>query len=171
MESLVAYASLGGSVFSTIATFYFWLVKANGERPNLKPYVIDREFFLGASTPQQRQIGFKVGLVVANYSTLPNSILKASLQCRGRDGAWIDVAALSFDKQTPVPYNLPPMHTALLRINGNLIFPYTDTLEDNAKTLGNYLRTHLAEPRVLRVELQSLSSRVDRFEVALPDAV
>ena len=56
MESLLSYASISGSVFSTIATFYFWLVRARGERPNLKPYAVDREFFLGNSSAEKRQI-------------------------------------------------------------------------------------------------------------------
>lgn len=170
MESLLSYASISGSVFSTIATFYFWLVKARGERPNLKPYAVDREFFLGAMNAEMRQIGFKVGLVVANYSTLPNSILKAKLQVKGRGDRWIDVTGLTFDKQTPLPFNLPPLHTTLLRLNGTLTFPYAASLEEGNKALGNYVREHLAEPRMLRLELHSLNNRVDTAEFALPEA-
>jgi len=171
MESLLAYASFGGSAFSTLATFYFWLVKARAERTNLKPYAVDREFFLGTSNPQMRQVGLKLGMVVANYSTLPNALLKAKLQCRGRGDQWLDVGGLTFDKQTPLPFNLPPLHTTLLRLNGTLSFPYANALEDGNKTLANYLREHLAEPRMVRVELHSLNDRVDTIEIALPDAV
>src|SRR5437868_1960188 len=74
MESFLSVATVGGSIFSTIATFYFWLVKARGERTNLKPYAVDREFFLGNGTAETRQVGFKAGIVVANYSTLPNAL-------------------------------------------------------------------------------------------------
>src|SRR6478735_426669 len=84
MDSYVAYASFVGSAFSTVATAYFWFVRARGERPNLKPYLVDREFFLGAMTPDSRHIGLKVGLVVANCSTLPSALLKATMQVRGR---------------------------------------------------------------------------------------
>jgi hypothetical protein len=170
METLLAVASFGGSVFSTLATFYFWLVRARGERPNLKPYAIDREFFLGASNPQTRQIGFKLDLVVANYSTLPNALIKAKLQLRGRGENWVDVGGLAFDKQTPLPFNLPSLTTVLLRLNGTLSFPYAPALEDGNKTVGNYLRENLAEPRVARIELHSLNDRVDIVEFKLPDA-
>ena len=170
MESLLSYASISGSVFSTIATFYFWLVKARGERTNLKPYAVDREFFLGNSGAEKRQIGLKMGLVIANYSTLPNAILKVKLQLRGRGEQWIDVAGVAFDKQTPLPFNLPPLHTVLLRLNGTLNFPYAANLEEGNKALGNYIREHLAEPRMARLELHSLNGRVDTTEFALPDA-
>src|SRR5262245_8341409 len=171
MESLIAYASFSGSVFSTVATFYFWLVKARAERANLKPTLVDREFYLGTSNPETRQIGVKLGLVVANYSTLPNALRKAKLQCRGRAQTWLDVGGLAFDKQTPLPFNLPPLHTVLLRLNGALSFPYAPTLEDGNKTMANYLREHLAEPRTVRVELHSLNNRVDTIEIALSDIV
>lgn len=165
MESIVAYASFAGSAFSTLATVYFWFVRARGERPNLRPYVVDREFFLGAMTPESRHIGVKLGLVVANYSTLPNALLRATLQLRGRAGQWLAVADLAFDKSTPLPFNLPPLTTVLLRLNGTLAFPFSAALEEGNKTVANYLRDHVAEPRMVRVELHSLKDRVDIVEL------
>lgn len=167
MDSFVAYASFVGSAFSTVATAYFWFVRARGERPNLRPYVIDREFFLGAMTPDSRHIGLKLGLVVANYSTLPNALLKATMQVRGRTGQWLAVADFAFDKATPLPFNLPPLTTVLLRLNGTLTFPFAAGLEDGNKTVANYLREHVAEPRMVRVELHSLKDRVDTVELRI----
>ncbi len=169
MDSLIAYGSLSGSVLSTVVTLYFWFVRARGERPNLRAYVIDREFFLGGSSAEKRQVGVKVGLVVANYSTLPNAILRAKLQGRTKTGAWLDVANLAFDKLTPLPFNLAPLHTVLLRLGGNFTFPYSAPLEDGNKTIGNYLREHLTEPRLVRLELHSLNDRIDVYELTLPD--
>jgi len=170
MESMMSLVSLGGSTASFFATFYFWLVKANRERPNLQPHVLDREFFLGNSNPDSRQIGFKVGLVIANNSTLPNAVLGAKASLRGTKGQWVEVGYLSIDKQTSLPLNVPPMTTVLLRLLGHLTFPYAADLEDGNKAVGNYLRKHIAEPRKLRVELHSLNDRRDAFELLLPDA-
>ena len=66
--------------------------------------------------------------------------------------------------------NLPPLHTVLLRLNGTLNFPYAANLEEGNKALANYLREHIAEPRMARLELHSLNNRVDTTEFALPDA-
>ena len=81
--------SLAGSAFSTVRTAYFWLVRVQRERPKLSPFVIDREFFLGAMTAQSRQIGFKVGLVVANYHFLSDVIAGAFV---GVTAGWIATA-------------------------------------------------------------------------------
>ena len=169
MESLMSVVSLGGSAVSFVATFYFWLVRANRERPHLRPYVLDREFFLGNSNPDSRQIGVKVGLVVANYSTLPNALIGAKASLRGTNGQWVELGSVSIDKQTPLPLNLPPMTTVLLRILGHLTFPYAADMEEGNKIVGNYLRKHIAEPRTLRIELLSLNDRKDTFELILAD--
>jgi hypothetical protein len=169
MESLMSMVSLGGSAVSFVATFYFWLIRANRERPRLRPYILDRDIFLGNSTAESRQIGVKVGLIVANYSTLPNAILRAKASLRGTNGQWVELGFLSIGKETPLPLNLSPMTTVLLRILGHLTLPYAADLEDGNKTVGNYLRKHIAEPRILRVELHSLNDRIDTFELILSE--
>ncbi|MFO0865724.1 MAG: hypothetical protein U0744_13915 [Gemmataceae bacterium] len=169
MESLMSIVSLGGSAASFLATFYFWLIRANRERPRLRPYILDREFFLGNSTIEIRQIGVKVGLIIANYSTLPNALVGSKASLRGPSGQWVELGQFAFDKQTPLPLNLPPMTTVLLRVAGNLTFPCAADLEEGNKTAGNYLRKHLGEPRALRIELRSLNDRTDTFELILDE--
>jgi hypothetical protein len=75
VEPFLSSISLVGPAISALATLYFWLVRARGERPKLKCELSDRELFLGAGTAEQRQIGLKLGFVVANYCTLPNAVL------------------------------------------------------------------------------------------------
>jgi hypothetical protein len=159
--------SLAGSAFSTVCTAYFWLVRVQRERPQLSPFVIDREFFLGGMTTQSRQIGFKVGLVIANYSTLPNAVLGAGVGLHGKEGGIEEIAPVTFDKQTPLPLNVPPLQTVLLRLQGNLTFPYTDALEQGSKTVGAYLQRFLADSWRLRLELHNLNNRRDVFDLPL----
>ncbi len=166
MESLLTYIGLGGSVFSTITTAYFWLVRMNGERPNLRTYFHDKELFLGAGREQTRQLGVKLGFIIANYSTLPNALIGVRLAVRSRQGTWLPLEGATFDKQTPLPFNLPPLTTVVLRVQGNLTFPYQEALEDGNKALGNYAKEHLAEPFQVRVELRQIRDRTDTHDVA-----
>src|ERR1700733_2452003 len=107
MEAWIPYVGLVGSVFSTVLTVYFWLVKASRERPNLQAFAADRELFLGNQTAGKRQIGVKLGVVIANYSTLPNAILGVAVAVKLKDQTWLPLEDVTFDKQTPLPCNVP----------------------------------------------------------------
>src|SRR5690348_9648640 len=119
MEAYMAYIGLAGSVLSTLATLYFWLVRMRHEQPCLRPYLVDSEFFLGLGRDNVRQLGMKAGIAVANHCVLPNALLRIRLWVRRHDG-WQEVEHLSFDKVTPQPFNIPPMQTVLLRVAGSL---------------------------------------------------
>jgi hypothetical protein len=159
MESYMSYLGALGSAASMAATMYFWLVRVRREQPCLKPYLIDKDFFLGLSRDNVRQIGVKVGVIVANYSLLPNAILGARLWVRLKDG-WQEVGQITFDMQTTQPFNIPPQQTVLLRLNGVLTFPYQDALEDGSKTTANYLNL-LAKPLEMKLDLRHLNQRAD----------
>ncbi|HYV34262.1 MAG TPA: hypothetical protein VE988_01075 [Gemmataceae bacterium] len=118
MDVVIRYLSLAGSVFSTLITVYFWFVKWRRELPNLKAYIVDREIFLGNMTAEQRQLGLKFGIIVANYSYLPNALLgvRLALKLQG-ENKWLDVEDVTYDQQTPMPFNLPGLQTALVRVN------------------------------------------------------
>ena len=160
MESYLPYLGVVGSAVSMIATFYFWLVRMRDERPCLKPFLADKEFFLGLARDDVRQIGVKVGVIVANYSVLPNAILGARLSVRLKNG-WQEVGQLAFDKQTPQPFNVPSKQTVLLRLTGVLTFVYQDKLEAGSKTMANYVNEFLAQPLEIKLELHHLNSRSD----------
>jgi hypothetical protein len=169
MESYLSLAGFAGSVFSTLATAYFWLVRVRRERPCLTPHLVDREFFLGLGRNGVRQLGVKVGVLVANYSVLPNAILGARLWLRVRDG-WLEVEHLALDKQTPQPFNVPPLQTVLLRLNGTLSFAYQDSLEEGSKSVGNYLNHFAIQPVELKLELRRLNDQSDVHVLTSPGA-
>jgi hypothetical protein len=150
--------SMAGSAFSTLATGYFWLVRNRREKPNLRAYLADREFYLGRGGADNRQIGCKLGLIVANYSILPNSLLGVTLAVKRKDGGWQTVQGMTFDAQTPLPFNIPPMQTVLLRVNGYLSFPNMAESGTSTGILARYVE-QLAEPLQYRVELRGLNNR------------
>jgi hypothetical protein len=166
MESYMSYISFAGSAITMLTTLYFWLVRVRREQPQIKPYLADREFFLGVCREGARQIGVKVGVIAANYSILPNAILGARLWIRLRDG-WQSVDHVAFDKQTPQPFNLSPMQTVLLRLGGTLTLPYQDDLEQGSKTMSNYMDRFIAQPLEMKLELRHLHDRADVHRLTL----
>lgn len=156
---MLSMGSLAGSIFSTACTTYFWFVKVRRERPLLKSHLADREFFLGNGGGDTRQIGVKLGIVVANCSLLPNALLGAQAAVRGRGNQWHDLPSVTFDKQTPLPFNIPTMQTILLRLNGTLTLPALPHLEEGtaSKILQSYMQHYFADPRVIRIRLHALS--------------
>ena len=160
MDALVPYIGLVGSVFSTVLTVYFWLVKAQRERPNLQGFPAERELFLGNQTAGKRHIGVKLGLVIANYSTLPNAILSVGMAVKQRDGTWLPLEDVTFDKQTPPPCNVPSLQTVLLRVIGRANVAGVDALEQGGNVLGNYVNHYFTSPREFRLDLHALNDRV-----------
>ena len=169
MDSFITFFSFAASLFSSLATAYFWLVRAHRERPCLKPHFADKEFFLGSSRDNVRQIGLKLGVIVANYSSLPNAILGARLWVRLPEG-WQELTNVAFDKQTPQPFNVPSLQTVLLRLNATLSFPYQEALEEGNKTVGNYLNRFLTPSRDIRIELRRLGDEADCHTLTLASA-
>jgi hypothetical protein len=159
MQTTLTGVSLAGATFSTATTVYYWFVKVRGERPKLSCELADRELFLGAMTEQKRQIGLKLGLVVANGSVLPNAVLGVRLWVKRREEDWQEAEKVAIDKATVRPMNVPAMQTAYLVINGTLTFPLTDELEQGSKTLGAYAERFLTNPREIKVELKGLNGR------------
>lgn len=156
MEALIGYVSLAGSVVSTLVTGYFWFARMRNERPHVVPYLHERELFLGTSRDQVRQVGAKLGIALANFSTLPNALLGLRVWVKAKSGAFLPLDGAAVDKATPLPANLAPLATLALRIQGNLSFPYQDALETGATALSAYAKEHLAEPLTVRVELRQL---------------
>jgi hypothetical protein len=156
----IGIASLLGAAFSTITTVYFWFIRVRAERPNLSCELADRELFLGAGTAETRQIGMKLSLVVINGSTLPNALLGVRLWVKLREGTWVEMERVSFDRTTPRPVNIPALQTAALCIAGHATFPCAQELEQGGnKTLVAYTERFLTNPREIKVELRGLNNR------------
>jgi hypothetical protein len=164
---MMSIASMAGSAFSTAATAYFWLVRARREKPQLKSYLVNRELFYGLQRPPDRHIGLKLGIVVANYSLLPNALLSINLWFKRRDDTWHPVHNPTFDKQTPLPFNVPSMQTVMLWVNGTLAFPIDDKLEEGG--LPGYVDHYLTDPREIKVQLRGLSGRLYTEVLSYPE--
>ncbi len=67
---------------------------------------------------------------------------------------------LAVDKQTPQPFNIPPLQTALFHLIGTLSFPYQDELEVGSKTAANYLNGFVAKPLEMKLVGPRRDSRV-----------
>jgi hypothetical protein len=159
--------SMIGSALTFLWTTYFWLVRVKRERTDLRPYIADQEFFLGNTVGETRQVGLKLGLIVANYSALPNALLGVRLWLRQRDGGWLPVEGVTFDPQTPLPFNVPAMQTVLVRIAGRVAFPTAEDIEEAPTTLANYLDRYVAEPREVGIELRGLGDFIATAEATV----
>ncbi len=109
----------------------------------------------------------KSGLSLPIIRALPNALVGAKINLPAKDGSCLELASLTFDKLTPLPFNLPSMQTVLLRLQGTLNFAYTEALETGSKTESAYLQHFLAEPWTMRLDLLSLNDRHDAFELSL----
>jgi hypothetical protein len=163
----MSITSMLGTAFTFAWTAYFWLVRVKKERPSMRPYLADQEMFLGSTVGETRQVGIKLGLVVANYSSLPNALLGVRLWLRQRDGGWLAIENLTFDAKTPLPFNVPAMQTALIRIAGRVAFPTVDEIEGAPSTLNDYLSRHIASPREFGVELKGLGDYIATEELVV----
>jgi hypothetical protein len=122
--------------------------------------------FLAHSTGDQRHVGVKLGLIVANYSSLPNALLGLRLWMRQRDRGWLEVESVSFDAKTPLPFNVPAMQTVLVRVAGRMAFATVDDFEGTPAALASYLDQYLAGKRMIGVELKGLGDYVATAEVS-----
>lgn len=160
LQWVVALVSLVGAAFSTATTIYYWFVRVRSERPNLQCDLADRELFLGAGIAESRQLGLRASLVVINGSSLPNAVLGVRVWVMGREGQWLPVEKLSFEKATPRPVNLPALQTALVVVSGQINLPHVAELEQGGnKTLLNYAERFLANPREIKVELKGVKEK------------
>jgi hypothetical protein len=106
-----------------------------------------------------------VNVIVANYSTLPNAILGVKLAVKLQDGTWQPVTGVICDKSAPLPLNISPLQTSLLRLSGRLTFATLDELETQRDIVGAYSKHYLAQPVEFQVELQSLNNRVESSQL------
>jgi hypothetical protein len=155
--TLTAAVSLSTSLFSAGFTLYYWLVRARAERPNLHAYLVERAGHLGYMKGETRCINLALGVVVANYSSLPNALLGVKVAAVRKEGGLQEAAKVTFDEKTPMPFNLPPLQTVMLRVNAGVLFPMTDELERGGPAA--YLNHHLGNPRRLKLELTGLGRR------------
>ncbi|QDT06863.1 hypothetical protein K227x_52840 [Rubripirellula lacrimiformis] len=165
------YVSLGGSLLAVSSTFYFWLVRANRERPDLGIHPIgdltgcalmpmeDGEAFRRIGMPPERTfLKYWLHLAVVNNSTLPNALLGAKVWLKMNDGVWqaMDVSHVEAD-QTLFPANIDPMTTISLKmaLAGRINHEAGDGFAGRAAAGGDALMRSVP----IRVELLGLNER------------
>jgi hypothetical protein len=163
METVLKVVSLIGSGFATASTLYFWLVRANRERPQLKTYLaspLDASFLAGAAgLPDTMRSQFYVKAVVANYSTLPNAVLGVRAWLKARDGSW-QPAATVFPEKDQVPCNLAPLQTAPLQLTATITVPAPAEDTPRPASQREAAFRSVAQPVELKVELRGLGDKV-----------
>ncbi len=163
-EMAMSLFGLFGSILTLVTTAYVWLTRLRNERPRLKAFLTEQQFFPRRQVGEAREVGVNLSVIVANHSTLPNALLGARAWFPGREGACLEVQGLAFDERTPLPINLPPLQTVLVRLRGWVSFPVSEALE--AGGAGAYLSHHLAEGRPLELELRALNGHRHRAVLA-----
>jgi hypothetical protein len=159
METFMKVVSLVGSGFATASTLYFWLIRANRERPQLKTYLtspFDASFLAGSGDTMRSQ--FYVKAVVANYSTLPNAILGARTWVKARDGSW-QLATTIFPEKNQVPCNLAPLQTVPLQITTTIVVPAPAEGTPRPASQREAAFQSVAQPVEIKVELRCLGDK------------
>jgi hypothetical protein len=162
MEHVLGAVSLVGSVFATVSTVYFWLVRARQEKAHLKvhlagPVGADSLAAGPGAPPNTARSQFSLKAVVANYSALPNSVLGVRAWVKGRDGDWQPATTL-IDERTQPPFNLPPLHTVPLSITATVQVPERPDSAPRISRREVALKS-VAEPVQVKLELTALNEK------------
>jgi hypothetical protein len=165
MEEFLKYASLAGSAFATISTMYFWFVRANAERPNLKTYrVAPLDGAQLAGGPDTMRSQFYLKAVVANYSALPNAVLGVRTWVKGQDGEWKEASTV-LEEKSQLPVNLPPLHTVPLGLTITITVPDPGPETPRPASRRAAAFQSVAQPVEIKVELRGLGEK--RFREVL----
>ncbi len=170
--------SMGGSLLAVTSTLYFWLVRSNGEKPNLEVFAMKPPEGC-VLMPQEQPQGFYkfcsfddhvcamywLDLAVVNNSTLPNAILGLQASMRLADNRWRE-AMVQTPNETPLPLNLSPLTTIGLPVT--LSLPIEGPLGSDNAARAKQATDALTTPIQLRISLHSLKNRT--FDVVLTDS-
>jgi hypothetical protein len=160
MPDDLTLVSLIGSAFSAACTAYFWFVRVQRERPDVTAHLLEHEFFLGQGRADERAIGFKLAVVLANNSILPDAVLGARVWLRTAGGQWLPLEGVTCDQRSPLPLNLPPQQTGILRLAGRISFATDDEAESQRAIAEAYVARHLSRPLEITVQTLGLNERV-----------
>jgi hypothetical protein len=164
MEALSSHFSLGVSICTALATFYFWVVKYKQEQPRLKIYKADAQIggYAQSSCGETIKLVFDVKAVVANYSALPNALLGVQSWVKMRDGSWKEAEA-RLDPKTALPLNIPSLQTVRLDVTltvGVAAVPEGDACRNTNETFALYRERFVSQPLEVKVGLKTLGERL-----------
>jgi hypothetical protein len=125
------------SALSLVVTFYFWVIKARSEKPSLKIFQL---WSFGSSPGRENaEQGTKTisvwpmesgGVLVANNSTLQNSIIKFDCYLKVAD-KWVK-GTWGYQNQEKPPWNIAPQTTVALSPVCFFEVPKDFEMKDNA---------------------------------------
>jgi hypothetical protein len=164
METLSSYFSLGVSICTAAATFFFWIVKARREWANLKIYPADPQFggYAQSSCTDPIKLTFEVKTVVANYSSLPNAVLGVQAHVQMSDGSWREAEA-RLDDRTPLPLNIASLQTVKLNLTVAVTVPAVpegEACRNTHETFAIYRDRFIAQPLQMKVGLRTLGKKM-----------
>ncbi len=164
METLSSYFSLGVSLCTAVATFFFWIVKAKQEWPNLKIYSAEPQIggYAQSSCTDPIKLTFEVRTIVANYSTLPNAVLGVHAKVKMSDGSWRDAEA-RIDDKTPLPLNIGSLQTVKLNVSLSITVAALwegQACKNTHETFALYRDRFVAQPLQTIVGLRTLGEKM-----------
>jgi hypothetical protein len=164
--------SLAVSAASLGMTTYFWIVKSLRERPRLSLDVVGQQSFvdLGRGSDEDRWLQFRMAIVVANRSTLPNAVLDARVYWLPRDeSTWEETPDVALVDSTKLPVNIPSLQTGLVTLEWWQKFPtspHAESLSAPVGIINGYLEEYFAGKNCIAVEVFGLQGK--SFRQPLP---
>lgn len=155
IDNLFDVVSLSGSVFATVLTVFFWMVRARKEKADLRSYLVGR--LDAGQSPLSREgfvrSTFWLKVIVANYSSLPNAVIGVRAWLKTSDG-W-RVGKIEEETEKILPLNLPAMQTEAFDLSVSI-----DTVGElsGSTTAGRREAAlgALTDPPQIRIELVAL---------------
>ena len=165
------FTSLAMSVVSLFTTLYFWFVKAKRETPSLVLDSVAQHSFvdLGRGSADERWLHFRLAVVIANTSVLPNAAIDIQVLQRPKySKSWFRCENVTLAEESRLPLNLPPMQTGLILVEWWQSFPTLAEAEalDAQNIASGYVDFYFAE-RTFKVEVQGMQGRRFASEVAI----
>jgi hypothetical protein len=164
MDMFSSYFSLGVSICTAAATFFFWIVRVNRERPYLRIYPVEPQFggYAQSSCSDPIKLTFDVKTIVANHSTLPNALLGVGAMIKMSDGSWRE-AETRIDAKTPLPLNIASLQTVKLELSLAVAVPAVpegQACKNTHETFALYRDRFVAQPLQVKVGLKTLGEKL-----------
>ncbi|MBI4615705.1 MAG: hypothetical protein HY720_18955 [Planctomycetes bacterium] len=160
-QYLINLVSLTSSAVATVLTIYFWLVRAQRERPWLAVYLAPGlgadQSSSGSGTEGAVTCHYYCRAVLANYSSLPNAVIGIRAWLRSRDRGWL-AARVETEARSSVPFNLAPMQTCAVDLALSVELPGSLSGSTTASRKESALGS-VGSPLALKVELLALGER------------
>jgi hypothetical protein len=153
------------SAISAAVTLYFWLVKANEERPWLNATPVDLGVMVRPGpTEQTRWLGLEIKLAVTNLSLRPDVLTAVTVRYRDAKGQWAAgprPADVHHGSNTQLPIKLASYHSVGVSVWVWVEVPQQSREIRHRPEYLEYVRAVLPTPLRLRVELTGIGG--DKF--------